>query len=386
MGEKEIKRVLVLGNGFDLDLGSDTSYFTYASTHFNKRRAPCPLYEYLASKYEETKDKNWFDFEAEIASYLTIVAQQGTINHQVIQADKKYFENELLPLCKYMDIVGWKTPYNERDKYVDKNIETNSSLFKNSVQLEVRKQSVAFKLLELIARHPNHYSRIITFNYTKLPIYVNNALSDVYDCGPDIIRSYGELIGSKMVPIHIEGSENDKRGVLGVSDSAIVPNGYDFLRKSVQISPERRESAIKTIFEADELVIFGHSIGDSDSDYFQPVFADMFKERLEQTAMPSRARTITFITYRDNKGILTQIQKMAAVGNILFHSNYPNLRFIYTDQLESQWTWLGLENGFGEDKCPIKIDDPLDCQKHWRIKTIFNEFFNKIFNKHRSGY
>ena len=347
MNESELKRVLILGNGFDLDLGSDTTYFTYASTHFNNSKIHSPLYDYLALKYDQEKEKNWFDFEAEIASYLLErIAPLPIIDTKKIQADKKYFEEELLPLCRYMDIVGWKTPFYEREEYVDRNNATDSSLFKNPVQLEVRKQSVAYKTLELIARHPEHYSRIISFNYTKLPIYVNNALSDVYGCKPDMISTYGKIIEGKILPIHIEGSKEDKRGVLGVSDSVIVPYGYEFLRKSTQVSVERRELVIKTIFEADELVLFGHSLGDSDSDYFQPIFADMFKEMTARKNNSSRDRKITVITYRDNKSIMMQIQKMAAVKNILFHSNYPKLRFIYTDQLESQWAWEEFESEF----------------------------------------
>lgn len=346
MNENELKRVLVLGNGFDLDLGSDTTYYTYASTHFNNSKTHSPLYDFLALKYKQAKEKNWFDFEAEIASYLEQIAQLPIIDAQMIQADKKYFEEELLPLCQYMNTVGWKTPFYEREGYVDKNTANDSSLYKNPVQLEVRKQSVAYKTLELIAKHPGHYSRIITFNYTKLPIYVNNALSDVYDCKPEVISTYSKIIDGKMFPIHIEGPKEDKRGVLGVSDSALVPKGYEFLKKSTQVSTERREQVIKTIFEADELIVFGHSLGDSDSDYFQPLFADMFKDMTVRRDNPPRDRMITFITYRDNRGIMMQIQKMAAVKNILFHSHYPKLRFIYTDQLESLWAWKEFESGF----------------------------------------
>lgn len=333
-----MKRVLVLGNGFDRDFGSDTTYKTYAYTHFSKIQYVSPLFHELKARFDSLDDKNWFDFELEIAHYLKKWSSQ-TISSDVIQADEQYFK-ELLSMCRYMDIVGWKTPYSQREGYVNKNIQSEPFLFKNNVLLTERKQSVAYRILLLIAQYPDFFSDIITFNYTPLPDYLGIAVDQQYSSDSDTIRRVMAALSPKLKPIHITGPESQRKGVLGVSSTTPIPQGYEFLRKSNQVSKQDFEFVRDAIYDANQLIIFGHSLGESDFDYFSPLFKDMFS--LE----PHHDREVTIITYNNNRTLLENIQKMVGRKSIQMSKNFVKIKFIYTDYIESNWNWTSFINNF----------------------------------------
>lgn len=322
----EKKRVLVIGNGFDLDFGSDTRYCTYARVELSQlSENDSPLLRFLKKKYIELQDKNWFDFEKELAEYVSSI--QGVPNEETIEKDRKDFQG-LLSIGKFMDIVGWKTEKEQRTEYVNSHLNDKPELLSNPVQIWGRDESVANLLLNLIAKSPSYFSQIVTFNYTNLYQYLRVAIDELY-CHDDI-KTEDVLEKIHIIPIHIEPfGNNDKIGVLGIEDSLNVPAGYEFLKKSNQIEENKRRRVISLIFEAEELVIFGHSLGNSDSDYFKPLFMDMFSEN------PSHERKITFITKGNNSGIWEQIRKYTGQINIMPKKRCTDIHFVNTEAIES---------------------------------------------------
>ena len=136
----EKKRVLVIGNGFDLDFGSDTRYCTFARGELSQlSENDSPLLRFLKKKYNELQDKNWFGFEKELAEYVSSI--QGVPSEDTIERDRKDFQG-LLSIWKYMDRMGWKTEKEQRTEYVNSHLEDKPGLQVNPVQIWGRDESV----------------------------------------------------------------------------------------------------------------------------------------------------------------------------------------------------------------------------------------------------
>ena len=59
--------ILIIGNGFDLDLGRNTRYSDFAKSDFWPKNLKSQLYRYLSQKSQIEK---WFDLEGELANYV----------------------------------------------------------------------------------------------------------------------------------------------------------------------------------------------------------------------------------------------------------------------------------------------------------------------------
>ena len=64
---------------------------------------------------------------------------------------------------------------------------------------------------------------------------------------------------------------------------------------------------------------------------------------------PSHERKITFITYKDNRELLKQIEYYAGDKNIVPHHSFKNLSFIYTSVEESRITYSNLINSMSQN-------------------------------------
>ena len=63
--------VLVLGNGFDLDLGLRTSYKDFWESDYCPKSYPAPLIKHLNEKWPDSLDKvKWYDLENELLEYF----------------------------------------------------------------------------------------------------------------------------------------------------------------------------------------------------------------------------------------------------------------------------------------------------------------------------
>lgn len=72
------KIVLILGNGFDLDLGRETSYKDFWKSEFCPTNYPAPLIHHLNQRWENNLDAvKWYDLENELLAYYKNVVCQG---------------------------------------------------------------------------------------------------------------------------------------------------------------------------------------------------------------------------------------------------------------------------------------------------------------------
>lgn len=214
--------VLIIGNGFDIDLGLKTRYSEFLdSEEFAKsmKFMKTELGKYL--NYENTKEK-WVDLEMLIGKF---VSQETTLNNENFNSD---FNILKAAIVNYLQRVQ-KEP--------------------------IKSESVALNLIDKVKDNNN---LIINFNYT-------NTLESLF-------KKPTTKSNLKYELIHIHGSIINKDIVIGVDDIAKIPETFNTVLKK-QFG-YRGNPNIPTCFsKCHNLIIFGHSIGETDYSFFKSVFA-----------------------------------------------------------------------------------------------------------------
>ena len=176
---------------------------------------------------------------------------------------------------------------------------------------------VSFNILKSISRELDADSsvEIFSFNYTHFPD-----------------------LGIRLdVPVrYMHGSCESGKIVVGTRDDLSIEKDYDFLQKAMDpyFRPPRLVNSLK---EADEVIVFGHSLGENDKQYFTPFFkhASSFDGQ--------KSKYITIFTYDQTSedDIKRSLNKMTD-GNlsVLFSNN--DLEFIKIANIaEDQQILLG---------------------------------------------
>jgi len=225
------KGIIIIGNGFDLDLGLKTSYANFANSsqwaELMGRNIHCGnkdmLLGFLKSKYDVEK---WIDIEAALLEYAQIKTNYKQFSHA--HED----EEDFLSLCKYL----------------------KSYLIEQQDNFVPTKNSVASLLLPYLGRLSNA-SKLYTFNYTQL-----NVLASKFN------------VSMEYDATHIHGSLSDEGNViLGMETDRGVDDRYSFLYKT-QNRQYRHTDILKDLKDKDEYVFFGHSLNGMDYTYFKNIF------------------------------------------------------------------------------------------------------------------
>lgn len=237
---KSFSDVLIIGNGFDLNLGLKTSYRDFLrSMHFDQLlENENQLCMYLKERHEL---RQWIDIENELKEYAR--------NSQ--RAKLIYFQKEFNSLCsaliRFLNLVSYE------------NLNTSAQ---------------AYSLLKELR---NKKTLIIDFNYTKTVGVIMNLLG----------MSEGEFL--KIHKIH--GSLELGQIIFSVEDEADVSNDYIFLLKSCN----KHYSSVdigEILQTASNVHFFGHSLGETDHFYFKTFFSN-------QTTAQGLRKNITFYYYGD---------------------------------------------------------------------------------------
>lgn len=230
---KRPNKTLILGNGFDLDLGLPTTYASFAASKFWPLKDNDSIFSPLAQTLQDAKDtQRWFDIEDILFRYarereLTEGDRVSRIFGSVAN-DKGVYQRVCDALCIYIKAIQKRTPIN--------------------------KESLAARVVNAIAANGT-FNKVLSFNYTDL----------------DDICS---RIGCKPLPYgHVHGSATNGAIILGVSDEHRLQQGYECLYKSQSIY--YKSSGVRTALkESSEVVFFGHSLGLQDISYFSDFFTD----------------------------------------------------------------------------------------------------------------
>ena len=264
-------RVLILGNGFDLDLGWNTKFSDYVkSKYWPKNAPPGSILSYLESCRNIA---DWFDLELEIGKFFSGSATRGDSKY-VQEFNQKYFLKLVDGFKQYL-IEATKEP--------------------------VRQDSIAAIVLSAIMDNSN-FSSIYSFNYTSLNDIANRL---------SLYASFNYE--------HVHGSIQNDDIIIGAPEDVDLNPGYEFLYKTFN-EHYTSNSLIHDLRDAREVVFFGHSLGPTDYHYFREFFREQCREGLSR----QETKKITIFTY-DNASrlaILSQLRKMNEKRtNLLYNQN-----------------------------------------------------------------
>lgn len=297
--------VLVLGNGFDLDLGLRTSYKDFWESDYCPKSYPAPLIKHLNEKWPDSLDKvKWYDLENELLEYFKGIKNYSEHPDDLVSESEmeflKYYnpnrtsvkghypryQEEINSLQQknllYLD-MGWGAymtiPYLDdlrhspvwRDKKAFMLIKDGLRKYITEISKSIPDiEGCAFNVLFAISRamEQGDYVNIYTFNYTKLH------------------HPYGSNLSN--ITHHVHGTCEDGKIIIGTQDSNVFNKDYDFLQKSFDpnFSPP---ALVYDLLNADEIVFFGHSIGVNDRQYFKSFF-----KQQTTTDAPKRKRITIF--------------------------------------------------------------------------------------------
>ena len=232
------KVALIIGNGFDLDLGLKTAYSHFATTGVPEweKWLSAELYK-PKSIYQETimdnslglylklarEKENWFDVEELIYNYVN---ENRSPSDSLIGLVSNQYDNFKISFQEYLTRVARED--------------------------NVSKQSLAWNLFRKSVK--TKYYSVISFNYT-----------DCYalcQCGHPHNKSF--------YPVH--GTQNGKI-VLGCRDylGKKVNNKFQFMYKPEHVILQK-DIIVQRMKEATEVIIFGHSLNKMDFCYFADYF------------------------------------------------------------------------------------------------------------------
>jgi hypothetical protein len=328
--------VLILGNGFDLDLGLKTSYKNFWESDFCPKDYPAPIIKHLNKRWPDNLEAvRWYDLENELLNYykglrnlkdgVDFITEDekdflkkftsygfscGWYNDQLDLIEsliKKgvllYQENQVPSVKEHYKDDALQTPI-WRDRKAFDLIKNGLCNYLKSIDKPIPdKLSTAFHLLLSMTKtaEAGDFINIFTFNYTRVQI------------------SGREL---KTIPVHyMHGCCENGKIIIGTRDDLSIDPVYDFLLKAMDDSFTPPD-IVTPLKEADEVIIFGHSLGENDRQYFAPFF-------LRQAEYDNPVRKDITIFTRDSNSkveIKRALQKMTdGKLSALFSFNQPNI-------------------------------------------------------------
>lgn len=243
--------LLILGNGFDLDMGLHTRYSEFwDSDRWKELKKTCPEYYLIASLERYRITNHWFDLESGL--------QDGAA--KLLRKLKDSFDNK-----NYYE--SFQILKGELKSYIKNQQET----------FEPNTNSVAEQILHAIDYNKSLKS-IYTFNYTDI---IDISKRFHISALPPVNYIHGSLFPNDDIILGIE-----------VEDFSSIPSQLTFLIKSN--SPFYHSSNLLDDLELSENVIFfGHSINGMDFPYFKDFFARLVGLPQEL----NKKKNVTIITY-----------------------------------------------------------------------------------------
>ena len=102
------KIVLILGNGFDLDLGLKTSYKDFWESEFCPKDYPAPLIHHLNQRWPDNLDAvKWCDLENELLNYYKSIPDPTKGQDIITEEERTLLEK----FTAYGHACGW---YNDQ--------------------------------------------------------------------------------------------------------------------------------------------------------------------------------------------------------------------------------------------------------------------------------
>lgn len=250
-----MKTVIVIGNGFDIDLGWKTSYKDFFKSKLKKwncfKTSEDNLMNYVLNKAGE----NWFDLERTIYDYCIMKSKVDLVPN-VVQEDINCYYDIKKELCRYISDCS-KEP--------------------------VRKESYAYHLLKDYIKEINRKGLpedmtpiLFSFNYTPL----NKVAKEIE---PNKSFHY--------FPIH--GTIENNSCIFGFLDDSNIKGDYRDMQKAMDDNYIPPSLLNPSLLNARRIIFFGVSMGFIDAIYFK----NILKSISEGGDWKSRNRIpLTFVT------------------------------------------------------------------------------------------
>lgn len=359
------KIVLILGNGFDLGLGLKTSYKDFWESEYCPKDYPAPLIRYLNETLGEGLERvRWYDLESELYNYYRQITG-GSRERDIITASEQQFIIHFNP--HYVNISHYPRYTKELDSLIEKGLAKVDPGFGVYIEIPYSEElckDAATRDKEALARIKKglcDYLKGLDYLQTiktavsdekhpPMPFAVLQMVIEAKKRGCDVdIFSFNYTNLLPYIPDHqimsgwmhyIHGNCDNGDIIIGTRDDVEISEEYDFLYKS--FAPSFRAHAIvPALRDAKEIIIFGHSLGENDQQYFKDFFA-------QQTAYgDTQSKNITIFTKGDNSVVETKraLQKMT---NNRLSSLYAlnNLKIIKTSKNPSEEDASELESFF----------------------------------------
>lgn len=285
--------VIVLGNGFDIDLGLKTSFKRFVESFDFLSIPDIPLIK----KIKERSVENWCDLEGLLRNELIAYSLSPSVECA------EDVNNAWLMITK---VWGRYLPeLTDLDK------------------ISINKNSCAYHLLLVDEAHESFW---YTFNYTnpwhlckmysqKKAVYIHNEnipLDWAKHHGFMYQASTNLIIGvDNMVPPCISS---------GTHLSHIIKTKNPHFQKGM------KENVVERLFTADNVVIFGQSLGITDSDYFKPYLTSVINGETDN-------KNIFIVTY--NNSSLNGIKNNMSEYDINFDDitkSKVNINIVFTER------------------------------------------------------
>lgn len=286
---------IIIGNGFDLDLGLPSKYSQFIESDEWKKIAKIPLGYVGDDNYkkqslicylqEKAYDKeNWFDIEEEIHNF---VLNHTKCSERDVENIKREFDKLKSALSDYLIRVSRKLEH------------------------KADKSRLAYQFLYNLQNSP--YSKIeILFNYTVPDLFLE-------------MPTYHEI--GKGFFTYVHGSLRNNDIVLGcdVQEGEKVNRSLSFMYKYNMLN--RANHVARHILGAKEVVFFGHSVNEMDFGYFREFFK-------AASAAPEPVRHLTIITFDENseRNIKDNIRNQGISVTDLYN-NLWTFDFIHTKKI-----------------------------------------------------
>ncbi len=304
-----INRVLVLGNGFDLAVGRRTTYKDFYDSKYCPKNYPAPLINYLNGKWgDNLENVRWLDLETALQEYAENPSKEDYYNKAEESAITTFFNGNMPQnMYLYNQIIGILDKENRLPSKEDR--EFYKLYFGKSKE---RREEDALKKIEqglsdyLLSEGENKYWKQDTKAIELLKEYLKDDYSSIYSFNythvENLVSSENEKINVYDAKFHyMHGSLSCGHVIIGAKDGKY--GDYDFIQKSFD-EEYKSSTLLDDMKKADEVVIYGHSLGDCDSQYFKRFFNDLVSEQRERN---KKKKKITIYTYDKNSEI--QIKK-----------------------------------------------------------------------------
>lgn len=336
-----MKKILILGNGFDLDLGRKTSYKSFYESEFCPKDYPAPLIKHLNEKWHNNLESvKWYDLENEILNYYEKIEHKEITGYDLYDVNERKILVQIKQIPTHttfsiiqdnLDVINRLLADNilslssnnhlivhpdaflspvEKDAKAIQKIKYGLMKYLEGIQGgNIKEDSVAAAIVRTFAYNYEHLDEytVYSFNYMTLhSIYNRNAVDTFND-----------------ITQFVHGAIKDSNIIIGTKDYKISPE-YDFIQKS--FDPQFNPPTLGVdLLLADDITIFGHSLGVNDSQYFKPFFE-------QQSQMTAKKKRITIFT-KDEKSEMQIKRALQEMTNWNLSALYSmnNLQIIKTD-------------------------------------------------------